>query len=85
MNETNDSLNCLLFLTDDEMAQVMGGWHPFLRGIFGSDGKPFIGRDVVETALPAAVKMGVSVIPGGAGMPATAAAVAFKAILVRNR
>jgi len=85
MKEMNELNKGLRVLSDEETAAVSGGWHPFPRGVFGRDGKPFFGRDVVETAVPAIVKVGVSFIPGGAGPLATAAAAATKAVLVHNR
>ena len=35
-------------LTNSEMEAVRGGWHPFPRGLFGRDGKPFFGKDFVQ-------------------------------------
>jgi hypothetical protein len=73
----------LPILREEKLADIRGGWHPFPRGILGRDGKPFIGRDVVRFGVPAVVKIGVALIPGGAPF-AHAAGVAAGAI-VRNK
>ena len=67
-------------LSDSELQHVNGGWHPFPRGVFGRDGKPFFGHDVVKVVVPVAVEVGVSMIPGGQVFAPIAAAAAASAV-----
>ena len=84
MNKKNELNKSFRVLSDEEMTAVSGGWHPFPRGIFGRDGKPFIGKDVVRYGVPIAVKVGVGMIPGVGPVLANAAGAAAKAIIDNN-
>lgn len=70
----------LTVLSDSELSHICGGWHPFPRGVFHRDGKPFIGHDVVKVVVPAVVEVGVSMIPGGQIFAPVAAAAAASAV-----
>jgi len=78
MSEKMLNTKRLSILDDAHLESIRGGWHPFPHGLFGRDGKPFFGRDLVRIVVPAAVKIGVSMIPGGAPFATAAATATFK-------
>jgi len=84
MKKVNGFPEELRVLTDDEIAGVSGGWHPFPSGIFGRDGQPFFGKDFIKYATSTAVKNGVSMIPGVGPIIATGAGIIAGAIVANN-